>query len=290
MNLSSSIKVFRNVYLIKFQPRLIASHRQMALRHSIIWMSLSLLFCASDSFAGRVRDLSVNDKSMKPIYLKMGQSTVLRFKERPQKIVIGNQNYFNVEFIGNDVTIQPQGHVTSNLFVYGKHHTYGFILKVTKGPNYDDLVKVHWKAGGVRYRSHQVRREAGQVNKLNRKNRLNQLRKSFVNPGLKLTLEDQITATIVKIMKLNPEGLYLMDIEVKNISGRLFKTSELDVLFTRGGKKLNPFEFVFESDEIPINRSTRCRIVFHLNKIRGFTLHLKYKEKNQKIIIKRRFL
>jgi len=57
-------------------------------------------------------------------------------------VIIGNQNYFSIEFIDSDVTIQSLGTATSNMFVYGEGYTYGFILKVGHSEFYDDLIFV----------------------------------------------------------------------------------------------------------------------------------------------------
>lgn len=92
-----------------------------------------------------MRKVVVDEKSMAEIRLMMGRSTVLHFVEKPTKVIVGRQNYFNIEFTGNDVTIQPLGYVTSNLFVYGEYHRYGFLLRVG-GHGYDDLVEVKWKS------------------------------------------------------------------------------------------------------------------------------------------------
>ena len=71
-----------------------------------------VLLCVSlTSLASGIRTVQVNAKKMQLIYLKMGRATVLRFTAKPKKVVIGNQNYFSVEFIDNDLTIQPQGKV-----------------------------------------------------------------------------------------------------------------------------------------------------------------------------------
>src|SRR5688572_1194457 len=85
---------------------------------------------SGQAMAGQVRTLYTNDRMMRTVYLAMGRSTILRFDEKPKTAVIGNQNYFNVEYIGNDLTIQPQGIVATNLFVYTESQTYGLILKV----------------------------------------------------------------------------------------------------------------------------------------------------------------
>ena len=107
----------------------------------------SVLLCVSlTSLASSIRTMQVNAKKMQLIYLKMGRATVLRFTAKPKKVVIGNQNYFSVEFIDNDLTIQPLGKVETNLFVYTPYRTYGFILRVCSSCRSDDLVFVKWKS------------------------------------------------------------------------------------------------------------------------------------------------
>lgn len=101
-----------------------------------------LISMSIEVWAGRVRTLATTACEMQAVSLMPGRSTVLRFPSPPKKVVLGNQNYFNVEFIDADITLQPLGVVTSNLFVYGDGYTYGFIIKVHQGPDYDDLVYV----------------------------------------------------------------------------------------------------------------------------------------------------
>jgi hypothetical protein len=103
-------------------------------------LALLLIFVASIANGGHVRNLPTSSKDMPVILLMTGRSTVLRFPSPPKKVVVGNQNYFNIEFIDSDVTIQPLGVSSSNLFVYGEGFTYGFLLKVGQSQQYDDLV------------------------------------------------------------------------------------------------------------------------------------------------------
>ncbi len=104
------------------------------------------LCCSSVVLASGIRTVQVNNSKMQLIYLKMGRATVLRFTAKPKKVVIGNQNYYSVEFIDNDLTIQPLGKVETNLFVYTPYRIYGFILRVCQSCRSDDLVFVKWKS------------------------------------------------------------------------------------------------------------------------------------------------
>lgn len=105
---------------------------------------ISILTYSQFSFS-RVRTVEVNDNQMTTITLSLGNSTVLQFVDTPKKVISGNSNYFNIEFSGTDVTIQPLSNVDSNLFIYSGHRRYGFHLKTCLCRNYDDLVKIYWK-------------------------------------------------------------------------------------------------------------------------------------------------
>ncbi|MBF0300316.1 MAG: TrbG/VirB9 family P-type conjugative transfer protein [Oligoflexia bacterium] len=117
----------------------------------LFFIPLFILLLAFSSLpVGGVRTVYVDDEKVETINLKVGQATVLSFLEKPFKVNIGNKNYFNLEYVHNDVNIQPlQPSIRTNLFVYGKYHRYGFILKVDGSDRYDDLVKVRWNDGGT---------------------------------------------------------------------------------------------------------------------------------------------
>ena len=101
---------------------------------------------------GTVRNLSMDDGAMERIRLAPGRSTILRFIEKPHKIVMGNQSHYKTEFIENDVAIRPQGFSSTNLFVYtAGGGIFGFILTTHEEGDYDDLVKIHRKHNKGRY-------------------------------------------------------------------------------------------------------------------------------------------
>ena len=75
----------------------------------------------------------------------MGKSTVLRFSLKPIKVVMGNPDQFDVEFIGKDLTLRPKRMVETNIFIYTKERIFGFLIGVKNGREYDDLVHVRWK-------------------------------------------------------------------------------------------------------------------------------------------------
>lgn len=110
-----------------------------------IFLVLSLSVGHIQSLIAAVRHINTTERAIHPIYLSMGRSTILHFQERPKKVVCGNKNYFNIEFIENDLAIQPLRPAVTNLFVYTESHTYGFTLGVNTTSTADDLVHVDWE-------------------------------------------------------------------------------------------------------------------------------------------------
>ena len=211
---------------------------------------------------------------MRQINLKMGQSTVLRFREKPKKVVVGNQNYFNIEFIDNDITVQPLGLVTSNLFVYGEFHTFGLILKVGNSSNYDDLVNVRWKS-----------LEAPLPQKPKKKSQNNE---KSVNIAFKIGSELRVKVNSMKYDSV--KSLYLMDLEIENLSKQTLDTKDIRFNLTRSKKALSNQKYVFEKNELAPNAKCRVRFILKLEKKSGFTLNASLKENKGKTIIFRRYL
>ena len=153
--------------------------------------------------ASGIRTAYVNDTRMHPINLKMGKASVLRFSEKPKKVVIGNQNYYSIEFIENDLTIQPLGRVETNLFVYTPYHNYGFILRVCSSCRYDDLVYVKWKS---KYRP------------LPKPKKVERHIPGFKAIGIRFNVGKDISATVIRTTVDANRQLWLVDLQLKNES------------------------------------------------------------------------
>lgn len=216
------------------------------------------------SFAGQIRSINVSAKNMQNIYLKLGQSTVLRFTETPKKVVVGNQNYFNIEFIGNDITIQPQGNVKTNLFVYGEYHTFGFILNVGAGSSYDDLVNVSWSSPKFTSKPRE------------------KLVESKINKALKL--KDGIKCELERLKELR-KNFFVIDFNLVNNGKEKVKSQNLDLFLSRSRIKLPKQRLVFAGKTIEKDLGIKGRLFFELEKREAFSLHCKSSKEESKIII-----
>ncbi len=240
---------------------------------TLFWVGL-LLFYGPVCLAGGIRTVNVNDTKMQPILLRMGKASVLRFSEKPKKVVIGNQNYYSIEFIENDLTIQPLGDVETNLFVYTPYHTYGFLLKVCHGCNYDDLVYVKWKSKfSPKKKTPKVEKKPG-----------------FQAIGLKFAIEKDLNFLVVKTSTDPARSLRMIDLQIKFEGKEKQNLTSLRFVATRGGVPLKGQGYVVEQDILKTGQISKARIFLPLKEARGFTLNAFLDEKKSKIIIGRKYL
>ena len=90
---------------------------------------LSVAVFSGHLLFGSVRTLWMNEEKMETVYTALGKSTILRFIETPDRIVVGDQNSYKIEFTGNTVAVKPTGGKETNLFIYTGTKAFGFILR-----------------------------------------------------------------------------------------------------------------------------------------------------------------
>lgn len=220
---------------------------------------LTLAFVSQSEAA--VRTVEATNRSITPIYLNLGRSTILRFHERPKKVVLGNQNYFNVEFIENDLAIQPTGVVSTNLFVYGENHTYGFNLHVG-GITTDDLVHVTWWAPKTENLSISQGVEVKKFSKI-----------LTLGPHLQMYLGKLIQMKTSKMMWI--ESIFLLKQRMKP----KLMVKEINVRVQElGGKELKS-RLICQEDAIFSTKENFCRIIFPETKAKTLVLKLKLRGK-----------
>ncbi|MCB9085771.1 MAG: hypothetical protein H6624_15595 [Bdellovibrionaceae bacterium] len=228
--------------------------------------------------AGTVRSIEVDGSRMAHIRLRMGQSTVLRFPEKPKKIVLGNGNYYSAEFIENDLALQPQGTVGTNLFVYSEKYTYGFLLSTVTSGHYDDLVQVSWKK--------QEKPKA-----ISAKVVLNTPSfQSVSKPHTTFAISNTLQVDIREIQRLKGKDFYILDLDIKNLSDEEIGLADIEIVATRRKKKLLPQEFVAKDEKLAPKESTLARVFLKLAQSRGFTLHVKINDREVSRIVSRRYL
>ena len=229
---------------------------------------ICILCSSANSFAGNIRTVHMNSDKMEPVRLKMGQSTVVRFTDKPVKVVIGNQNFYSVEFIDSDVTIQPLGAVKTNLFVYTAHHVYGFILSPSHNGRYDDIVNVRWASSGI-------------VLKQKRK-------KHFFEKKLSQELKiGKIEVSLKKVIINKTRKTHIIEFEVLNNSLMKVKSRDLKFYLTRSGQKLEIQDFALSEQKLQPLKKVMGRLLVKLDKKHGFTFNFEHQKKKKSVIVSR---
>ena len=206
----------------------------------------------------------------------MGQTTVLRFIEKPKKVVLGNTNYYTVEFIDNDLALKPLGAVTTNLFVYGVKNVYGFILRTNQTSNYDDIVQVDLKE-----------------NKFNPKVIAAVIQSSFKETSrLKLLMQvgPELKVTLQRIQRFDGKDFYLLDFLVENTTKNEVDLSKIEIFLNRGKSKLSPQEFILQESRLKSGEITSGRVFVSIGKKTEVSLEIHYMGKSVRQTILGKFL
>lgn len=241
---------------------------------SLVGLLILVPFTASDVFAGRVRNLSMDDKRMEVVRLSMGKSTILRFKDKPKKGIVGNSNYFSVEYVDHDVAIQPLGVFTTNLFIYTEFgRMYGLILKSTHSSQYDDLVNIVWRSN--------------QRIKVAKPKRPKTTKKDF---GRKFKVGSSLEVNVLSVTKNETLGLYFVDMKLKNTAPGELNLKEAEITLTRSGKKLPHQRFVIMDEILAKDGATEGRVIIKGRQSRGMSLEIKNGNDSAKTIISRTLL
>lgn len=230
------------------------------------------LLCSA-AHAGRVRTIYASDRTMQPVFLTMGRSTVLRFDEKPKSAVIGNQNYFSLEYIGNDITIQPQGVAGTNLFVYTEFQTYGLILQVGGQAQYDDLVQVRFRPGYVNV-SDRTPKKRYLV--------------SDMTIGKRLEINGVLRLNLPRAIQSIAQGVWIFEAVLENLSKENLAASDMQISAAAHDRSQPFTKAVCEKDALASGEKTQCRVIVRTERIDGAEIIVRHQGKEQKLILPRR--
>lgn len=215
----------------------------------LVLLILGLIALCHIALANGVRTVLVKPNSIEPIYLSMGKSTVLRFRDHPRKIVIGNQNYFGVEFIENDVALQPLGQIKTNMFVYTENKTYGFYLIVGQGRS-DDLAKIEWQP--LEMKESVPRKPMTPMTALKAIN------------GISLKLSCGLKLSPIAIQYSPDHRMYILDFFLENIFSKEINLNSVSLMITKDKLSISKQILVKEIEKLKPKEKSKIRLFFAL--------------------------
>jgi len=192
---------------------------------SIIWL---ILLAPALGFSGeRVRHVECFNDQIVTVRTALGIATIIQVPDRPNSVVVGDQDKFQVEYLDQAITIKPlQGGAKSNLYVYTDYRRYNVQL-VTGSETVADYVvylenqklKAKEKSSSLNWMNY-VRSTKNEELIFETK-RLGRASESV------LLIEFQITA--LKKAELKPEWIWLVqDSTVRPIQNLFLSTTNLN--------------------------------------------------------------
>jgi len=119
----------------------------------LLFVFFTLLLILSFPFARagvtnqKTRTISIGETDVSPIRTAMGYSTILQFDAKPTAAVLGDQDAFRVEYVGQSLTVKPLiRSAATNLFVFTDYDRYNFKLVTVGADTVDYIVKIQRKS------------------------------------------------------------------------------------------------------------------------------------------------
>ncbi len=244
--------------------------RRTRLILSLVCFSISSLYAQTKG----IREVNSNDRMMKTVNLTMGRSTILSFTEKPIKVVAGNSNYFNIEYIGNDLTIQPLANVETNLFVYTEPKgKYGFHLKVGPVSLYDDVVYIRWMSPYISEKPRPYLESSPQK----------KIKPTLLKAG-------RVEIYVYQFIRLKGTRSYFVDFGVKNKGAEEVQLNSLDVFASRDNERLKGQKLVFDQEKVKVHGQCKGRLFLSIPEDKDFSLYLNYQKKLERTIISKMYL
>ena len=96
-----------------------------------------------ESYAKTVRTVEADESKVVLINTALGYSTIMEFTSKPLSAVLGDQDAFKIEYVGNSITLKPLlSRAQSNLFVFTEYDRFNCTLRTVAPAEVDYIVKV----------------------------------------------------------------------------------------------------------------------------------------------------
>jgi hypothetical protein len=99
----------------------------------VFWILLLMLPFAAEAAPPKVRRTQVAQDQIETVHTALGIATIIQVPDRPNSVVVGDQDAFKVEYLDQAVTIKPlHGAAKSNLYIYTDWRRYN--VQIVTGP------------------------------------------------------------------------------------------------------------------------------------------------------------
>jgi len=209
---------------------------------------IALLFVgtAIASQPGDKRTILTSGESVHTIHYQLGQSTILYLGTKPETVICGNKNYFNIEKIKEGITVQPLANFSTNLTILDQGRRYLFYLTPAAGRMADTFVDVKWIS-----QSEVLPIEKLATSKSVKINEINQ----------RVRISKDLELVILRQKVVSESKRRIFEVEIKNQGLLGIKTERLAILAMNGRSALTVQTMVWEEDEIKSRKFLKGRLI-----------------------------
>lgn len=231
---------------------------------------LLLSFQALASIPGDKRTILTSGEKVYTIHYRLGQSTVLFLGLRPDTVICGNKNYFNIEKLKEGITIQPLSNISTNLTVLAQGRRYLFFL-TPAGGRPDGFVEVKWiPPGHARSVKTLATQDAETIKEL----------------GQKTKIGSELEFTVLIEKSLDKGKRRIFEVELKNLGKKSIPASAFEVVASLGGVPFARQVVIWEGDDLKGKDKLRGRVILTGHGGKSLSLVIGYGGKSTKLVIK----
>jgi len=234
---------------------------------SFVLAGLLISSFAQAAIPGNKRTIFTSGEKVYPIRYQLGQSTVIDFGVKPEDVICGNVNYFNIEKLKNRITIQPLSNFSTNLTVLSGEKRFLFYLIPANGPNPDGFIDVRWVHPNEQMEVKTSTRKTDEIVELNQQ--------------IKLSSKLMVKLDRVRISADGGRRIYDLQAEYKGQESLSLSEINLNVLVGKSPSKRQTL--VWEKDLISKEETASGRLIVGRLNPKDVTLVFRFKGKTIQI-------
>lgn len=245
--------------------------RSTKVRSNIILLAVFVLcgFRAQAGVPANKRTILTSGDAVHQVRYQLGQSTLLFFGFKPETVLCGNKNYFNIEKFKDGITVQPLSNFSTNLTVIDGGRRFLFYL-VPSGSNAPDgFVDVKWIA------PQEVQALPSSTGS------------SMVVKDLKQSakLAGDVELRLLQAKSVRDSGRTILEFTIKNLRKQKVVLADVElVIFS--AKLPSPGQVtVWEKEEVRPGETVTGRSIFNAKNAKEVNLVIGYKQKTTKLIV-----
>ena len=112
----------------------------------VLFLLLSILLFMKSAESKSIRTVTVGEGEVVNVKTSLGYSTLLEFSSKPTSAVLGDQDAFKLEYVGNSLTLKPllpRAH--SNLFIFTEFDRFNCEIRTVSMDQVDYIVRIRAK-------------------------------------------------------------------------------------------------------------------------------------------------